>query len=589
MIFFKSLKFKILLVGISLSIVLSLVLSVFIYEYLKKSYTEKQIEYTAFNLQLIMNNIEKEYIQIMRFGSALSNEESIHSFLTYDGKATKNEAYLQISAFKAAQNQFLNVPLAKNIEKCMIFSDRGVHIQLGMKYGHETDFNYRFSQNLKENQIKVHGIVDSPYFYFPNEKIIPISVPIYSTIGSKRIGWADIIVNTNLITEYIPDEVFEGGSRLFIIIEDNMYEILKSHISDKLTETKVPMDYTLRPLSNNIFLLSNDFQASSSASVLVTSSTINWALVQTLPKFSLSNISSSEYRTMILAIFAIILIAAFAVLGIFGLINKPIARIINRIEHIASGDFSYDPLIEGDDELGQIGKGINLMSKDLKKWIETSLEHERLKKNYEFKMLQNQINPHFLYNTLNSIKWMGSMQRSTGIVEVTTALINMLRKVSKIDTETITIEEELKFISDYATIQKYRYGNMFTVEYNVEKQELYQAKIIKFSLQPLVENAIFHGIEPKNKPGKIKINIYTDKENGDVLLIEVIDDGVGLLPDELAELNKRLHTIEDNTASIGLPNIHQRIVMEYGDQHGLSIKSEKDKYTCVTMRLPLIY
>lgn len=536
-----------------------------------------------------MNNIEKEYIQIMRFGSALSNEESIHSFLTYDGKATKNEAYLQISAFKAAQNQFLNVPLAKNIEKCMIFSDRGVHIQLGMKYGHETDFNYRFSQNLKENQIKVHGIVDSPYFYFPNEKIIPISVPIYSTIGSKRIGWADIIVNTNLITEYIPDEVFEGGSRLFIIIEDNMYEILKSHISDKLTETKVPMDYTLRPLSNNIFLLSNDFQASSSASVLVTSSTINWALVQTLPKFSLSNISSSEYRTMVLAIFAIILIAAFAVLGLFGLINKPIARIINRIEHIASGDFSYDPLIEGDDELGQIGKGINLMSKDLKKWIETSLEHERLKKNYEFKMLQNQINPHFLYNTLNSIKWMGSMQRSTGIVEVTTALINMLRKVSKIDTETITIEEELKFISDYATIQKYRYGNMFTVEYNVEKQELYQAKIIKFSLQPLVENAIFHGIEPKNKPGKIKINIYTDKENGDVLLIEVIDDGVGLLPDELAELNKRLHTIEDNTASIGLPNIHQRIVMEYGDQHGLSIKSEKDKYTCVTMRLPLIY
>lgn len=585
--FIRSLKFKILLIGLSLSIALSLFLSLLIYEDLKKAYMEKQIEYTAFNLQLIMNNIDKEYAQIMGFGSSLSNDTRISDFLTDYGKPNVNSDYLKILAYRSAQNRLLNIPLNHNIEICFVYSnDDEAHIQLGRQYGHYTDYDHRFSKDIKGSQVKQQGIVDSPYFYFPKEKIIPISMPVYSSIGSGQIGWVEIIINAKIISQYISDYVFDSGSKIFILIEGKSHEITNSHISDELKDMDNPLNYKVQKISDKVSLIDGGFDSSSDASVLVTSSNSGWMLIQTLPKFSLYDVGSSEYGIIFIVIGIIIFLATLAILGLFRIINRPISKISNRIEHIANGDFTYDPTIEGYDELGQIGKGINTMSRDLNKWIQKSLETQKLKKNYEFKMLQNQINPHFLYNTLNSIKWMGSIQRSTGIVEMTSALINMLRKVAKTDSGIITIEEELKFVSDYMTIQQYRYGNIFSVHYNVEDPKLYRAKIIKFSLQPIVENAIFYGIEPKNKPGNIEINVRTMDE---IMQIQIRDNGVGMSPEKVRELNKLLDKTQDNTNGIGLYNIHQRIVMEYGDRYGLKIESEKGKYTSVTLEMPLIY
>lgn len=167
---------------------------------------------------------------------------------------------------------------------------------------------------------------------------------------------------------------------------------------------------------------------------------------------------------------------------------------------IAGGDFSRDPSVEWEHELGDIGRGINDLSENVSELMEKRLEDEKQKQDLEYKMLQSQINPHFLYNTLNSIKWMATIQGATGISEMTTSLSRLLKSISKGTSLLIDIREELSLLENYFTIQSYRYGGTITMDIQVDNESLYNSEIIKFTLQPLVENAIFHGIEPKAVP-----------------------------------------------------------------------------------------
>ena len=159
---------------------------------------------------------------------------------------------------------------------------------------------------------------------------------------------------------------------------------------------------------------------------------------------------------------------------------------------------------------------------------------EKEKNDLEYKMLQSQINPHFIYNTLNSIKWMATVQGSDGIAEMTTALAKLLKSISKGTSLVVPIREELSLLRDYCTIQSYRYGGTITVDIRVDDPAIEDHGIIKFTLQPLVENAIFHGIEPKGS-GHIDVHLYFE---GDMIRIDVTDDGVGMTAEKAVRQNR---------------------------------------------------
>lgn len=150
-----------------------------------------------------------------------------------------------------------------------------------------------------------------------------------------------------------------------------------------------------------------------------------------------------------------------------------------RIKTGTAGDFSADPAIEWDNEFGDIGRGINELSGSVKNLIDTRIEIENEKREYEYRMLQSQINPHFLYNTLNSIKWMASIQNATGIPEMTTALSRLLKSIAKDSRQRVPIQAELAFLDDYYTIQKYRYGGSITMEVTVDEEALRRRTGIK--------------------------------------------------------------------------------------------------------------
>ena len=216
------------------------------------------------------------------------------------------------------------------------------------------------------------------------------------------------------------------------------------------------------------------------------------------------------------------------------------------------------------------------------------LEMEKQKRDYEYQMLQNQINPHFLYNTLASIKWMATVQNAPGIAEMTTALSRLLKDISKGENRFIALSEELSLLMDYYTIMKYRYGGTIRVEIKTDDEQLLGCQIIKFTLQPIVENAIFHGIEPKGSSGTISIHVFKNESSD--LQVDITDDGVGMDENMIQSLLSERYDKSKTTffKRIGIANVHNRIRLEYGSKYGISIRSKLGSFTTVTILLPYI-
>lgn len=265
--------------------------------------------------------------------------------------------------------------------------------------------------------------------------------------------------------------------------------------------------------------------------------------------------------------------------------GSPISRLTKRLQLISNGDFEPDDSIETGDEIGMIGKQINHMSRHISTLLDTRVQDEKEKKDMEIKMLQAQINPHFLYNTLDSIKWIATMQKNSGIVQVVTSLSSLLKNMAKGFNEKITLRQELDFLQNYITIEKIRYIELFDVEVIIDDDLLYDAKIIKLTLQPIVENAIFSGIEPSGRFGLIKIHAFT---RGHVLYVTVTDNGIGITPENIEKLLTDTSRItKSNMSGIGLPNVDRRLKLVYGEDFGITIESELDHYTTITISLPL--
>jgi two-component system sensor histidine kinase YesM len=208
---------------------------------------------------------------------------------------------------------------------------------------------------------------------------------------------------------------------------------------------------------------------------------------------------------------------------------------------------------------------------------------EKEKNDLEYKMLQSQINPHFIYNTLNSIKWMATVQGSEGIAEMTTALAKLLKSLSKGTSLKVPIREELSLLRDYCTIQSYRYGGTIGVDFRVDDPAIEDFSIVKFTLQPLVENAIFHGIEPKGS-GHIDVHLWF--EDG-LIRIDVTDDGVGMSPEKAASiLTSGNETKSEFFRELGVYNVNRRLQFEYGDRAGITISSTEGSGTTMTVRIP---
>lgn len=406
------------------------------------------------------------------------------------------------------------------------------------------------------------GFIKDPFYPRGNTCILPIIRPIYAQYNSNEVGWIFIEITPELFCSPVSYYSYAPDTSLYLMLGAHTYLLSENG----LTPCDAP--------DKNTLLVSHALSQE------------GCYVAQTISQTALK----SQYPllfAMWTAILALMLsIGLLLNLFLRHAIAVPVARIRKQIDKVSVGNFLPDHSIEWNNELGDIGRGINAMAGDIEKLMEKRILDEQEKKDLEYRVLQSQINPHFLYNTLNSIKWMAAIQGASGIADMTTSLSRLLRSISKGTKLQIPLSEELSLVQDYFNIQKYRYGGTITMDIHCPDETLLSFTIIKFTLQPIVENAIFHGIEPKGS-GHITITVHTFPENPADMEIIVHDNGVGISPDKTATL---LESNEESTPEffkeIGVSNVHKRLQYEYGKNYGIHIESKEGEYTSMHIVIP---
>ena len=267
-------------------------------------------------------------------------------------------------------------------------------------------------------------------------------------------------------------------------------------------------------------------------------------------------------------------------------IYTPIKKLHDVTKTITQNDLQALVTSDNVDEITELGMSFNIMIGKIRGLLDDKIREQENLRKAELRALQSQINPHFLYNTLDTIIWMAEAKKTDQIVEVVSALSNFFRISLSRGKDWITIGEEIERIKSYLTIQKIRYRDIMDFKIDLDK-EVSDHTVLKLILQPLVENAIYHGIKNKREGGTITVRAKFNNEKE--VILEVEDDGIGFTPEKLDLLQAEL---ADNSGNIkqesgfGIGNVNQRIKLYYGKQYGLSVKSGYHTGTCVSFIIP---
>lgn len=277
--------------------------------------------------------------------------------------------------------------------------------------------------------------------------------------------------------------------------------------------------------------------------------------------------------------FTIIFLSFLSSIAITFILSKSMSRriaVLNRaVNEISHGNWDLEIPIEGKDEIGELSENVKVMAKNIKSLNELLM----MQKDMKFKILTNQLNPHFLFNTLETIHMMAVCNGQKEIADIVLKLGKILRKTIESKGDPIKLETELELVRNYLEIQKYRLGRL---DYDIEiLTDISGVYILPFLIQPIVENSVIHGLEDRREGGLIKIKVYRKEGK---LIISVIDNGKGMKEEELIEIMS--NTQRENSHRIGLRNTMERIKLFYGEGYGLEIKSAKGLGTQVDIILP---
>lgn len=306
-----------------------------------------------------------------------------------------------------------------------------------------------------------------------------------------------------------------------------------------------------------------------------------WKIIKTIPTdYLYAEINRIQGHFMLGGIIYSLVIILYILFFSFRY-TEPMMKMMSVIKKVEHGDLSARTEVRSNDEVGQLGHSLNNMIGEMQVLIDQLIREEQEKKEVELEALHAQINPHFLYNTLNTIKWMAKIQGNSGVSKAITALIKLLRISTNLGRDMISLREEIDYVMNYMVIQKLRFSKSINIEYDIADSCM-NLTVPKLILQPIVENSIIHGMEDENHDLNIRIKGYTRDEK---LIIEVRDDGPGIEAEILKDILKN-ESDRNRFSKVGLNNVNQRIKLYCGGDFGLDIETELGEGTKVVVTLP---
>ncbi|MGL1893358.1 MAG: sensor histidine kinase [Spirochaetaceae bacterium] len=410
--------------------------------------------------------------------------------------------------------------------------------------------------------------------------VISLSREVVDPTSNNKIGVVLVDLNYAVLEELSKN--IKLGERGYVFIINDQGEIIY-HPRQQLIYSDLKSEKIIEVLENRNSSFNTVIDGEELIYTTISSSETGWTIVGVsyLDELYLSRERVQFIYTLIGIIFFIVLM--FISVIISRKISQPIQNLRASMENINKGDFSFSVPEEGHLEVAELAHDFNFAVKKIRELIFEIKKEQEYKRKHELRALQAQINPHFLYNTLDSIIWMIECDENEDAIDMTTALARFFRLGISKGRDIISVRSVTDHIKSYLTIQKLRYKDTLDYEIDVDK-EIYEYQTLKLLIQPFVENAIYHGIKTKKGPGSIKIRGYKELNR---LVFTVSDNGSGLSEEDIKKLDE-VQQPSSGTSGIGIYNVRQRIKLFFGDEYGVTYKSILNEGTVVTISLPII-
>ncbi len=410
------------------------------------------------------------------------------------------------------------------------------------------------------------------------QNFVSQGLAIKDKASNKMLGVVLIDIEVESLSRMLSDSFGQTGHVLILDENNQVISTSKSLPLNKL-DTIVHTVQSSRTTETSSLIAANKH-------MIVLSKPLthnNWKVIGIIESKDLLRESFISIYLFIIILFIVCFLAFFLSLIANSTIADPIKNMMSLMETVESGNLEVQMDIEYPDEIGQLSESFNKMIMQIKNLMHKVYQEQTELRKYEFKVLQSQINPHFLYNTLDSIVWLARMQQYEQIIKMVTAITKFFRISISRGKDIISIAEEIDHVGNYLMIQKFRYKDKF--EYTIDiPSDITEYKTLKLILQPLVENSIYHGIKMMKGSGHIFIRGY---EKDEAIVFEVEDTGVGIPPETLEALHEALYSNEQSRVPIyGIKNVHERIQIFFGKDYGLHFESFYGEGTKAVVKIP---
>ena len=576
-------KFKSIRTTILLSYVLVVMVSVAVFAMVALNYTEKTVLENAeeYSTQLITqaNRDIDSYMKYLRNTSILiSSNADVHDYLfgvnkdTGETAQTVERIIAQFQTILDTRNDIVNIG---------IIGENGRYLinQGALKINENVSLkDVEWVQKAQNSQglttissSHVQNVVDGRY-----EWVVTLSRGLRNKITKEVEGVFFVDLNYSSISELCDSISYGNRGYVYILDEQGnliyhpQQQLLYSGLkNEKIEEVLSSKDNSFVTEDGKLYCMSKSLET-------------GWTVVGVAYVSELLKDSRETGRIYVVSAGLIMLAAMALAVFLSREITKPIKRLSNSMREVEKGNFENVLLdVQGENEIDRLSANFNMMTTEIKHLMEQNVEDQRQKRKSELMALQAQINPHFLYNTLDSIIWMAEWGKNKEVVLMTSSLAKLLRQSISNQNELVKVEDEVEYTRSYLTIQKMRYKDKLEYDILVEP-EILNYKVAKLILQPLVENAIYHGIKYKEGKGKVLIEGFL---RDDELILRITDDGIGMTEEQMSHLFEKRET-DTRRNSVGVRNVHDRIGLYYGKEYGLTFESAVGEGTKVEIHIP---
>jgi two-component system sensor histidine kinase YesM len=588
--FFLNLKIQSKMILLFSSVfVISIVAVIYIfYVNWSNTLTKEVIDYSSLYLKQLNETIDKYFDDLERFTLMAQADSNLQKILREN--LTNSSDIEMKSKSDYVENFMFNIyTLKPDITNIVLLSENGMLITEGIrKYSlfNQNPWEYKWyigaASSRGKSMIFKNIANEDPLGQISDEPTISVARVITDNTNNDVLGCIRIDVAYNKVQKIIESVGMTASMEILVIAED--YSVIFDP-ENVIGQASIPRfaEAFEKILSMDSGSLRSSLGDGIRTIVFDNSEYTGWSTIGIISEEKLLQ-ETREIRNLSFIILAVtvLIIIVFCVLIALG-ITKPLKKLSKSMNLVSGGYFDIKVDFEYNDEIGDIGRSFDMMTRRIKELVEREYVQEIKRQEVELKALMAQINPHFLYNTLEALRMKAVVNKDTDVAGMIKKLSQFLRMNIIGAKDIVEISEELNHVGYYIDIMNMRYNNRFELIIDID-DDIINALILKLTLQPLIENSIFHGFETKE--GSCVI-IIRGKKLGNDVLIEVIDNGTGMEEKTLYEIRDALDnaTVTDKVG-IGIVNVHKRLMYFFGKSYGIDIFSTLQKGTRIEIRIP---